>query len=202
MGLEPVVAPLFTVRPLEWEPPQGPFDAILLTSANAARHGGPQLGQFASLPCYAVGEATAEAARAAGFQRVTSGPSDGAAAVEMMSETNVRRALHLCARDHIPLSHSRVEIKRRQVYASEAVETSFDPLPDVLVLLHSPRTATRFAQLVADRSAFRIAAISQAAAEAAGEGWREVHVAPRPRDEALLELATKLCQTAGDENGC
>ena len=39
LGLEPVVAPLFTIRPLAWEPPDpAEFDAVLLTSANAARH--------------------------------------------------------------------------------------------------------------------------------------------------------------------
>jgi uroporphyrinogen-III synthase len=48
---------------------------------------------------------------------------------------------------------------------------------------------------VRDRGALRIAAISAAAAEAAGEGWARKEVAPSPRDEALLEVARALCQS-------
>ena len=118
-----------------------------------------------------------------------------------MAEAGVRRALHLCGRDHVPLSHPQIKMERRPVYASEAVEALPELPEDALVLLHSPRAATLFAQGAKDRTLFRIAAISQAVAEAAGKNWREVHVAGRPRDEALLELAAKLCQIADDENG-
>jgi uroporphyrinogen-III synthase len=44
-----------------------------------------------------------------------------------------------------------------------------------------------------DRSTIIIAAISQAAAEAAGGGWAAVETAARPTDEALLALAERLC---------
>ena len=61
-GVDAVVSPLFEVRPLPWEaPPPEDFDALLLTSAQAARHGGTALGQYHSLPLYAVGAATAAA---------------------------------------------------------------------------------------------------------------------------------------------
>jgi uroporphyrinogen-III synthase len=52
-----------------------------------------------------------------------------------------------------------------------------------------------FSSLVGNRGALRIAAISQAAADAAGLGWASVHVAEQPRDQALLELAARLCKT-------
>jgi uroporphyrinogen-III synthase len=198
LGLEPVVAPLFTVEPVSWELPGGAFDALLLTSANGARHGIRR--EFAALPCYAVGEATAEAARAAGASDVIAGPSDGAAAVALMAEAGVTRALHPCARDHIALTHPEMWIERRIVYAAEAAEA----LPPearqaleagALALLHSRRAAALFAALVPNRAHLRIAAISHAAAEAAGQGWAEVHIAPAPRDQALLELAARLCKT-------
>jgi uroporphyrinogen-III synthase len=71
MGLEPVVVPLFEIRPLEWDAPSpDEFDAVAMTSANAARHGGAGLARFAQLPVFAVGEATAEAARMAGFREI------------------------------------------------------------------------------------------------------------------------------------
>src|SRR3954453_18370405 len=68
LGLEAVAIPLFEIDSVEWEAPDaGSFDGLLLTSANAVRFGGEGLGELRGLKVYAVGEATAEAARAAGF---------------------------------------------------------------------------------------------------------------------------------------
>lgn len=196
LGLEPVLAPLFTARPLDWDAPEASaFDAILLTSANAARHAGAKLASLLHLPCHAVGEASAQAAQAAGFRNVRTGQSDGAAALAAMSG----RILHLCGRDHLALAHPGVTVERRIVYAAEAVSL----LPEAagaalragaVVLIHSPRAAALFASLVADRHDVTAAAISEAAAAALGPGWRYVAVAPQPRDEPLLELAAELCQ--------
>lgn len=204
LGLEPVTAPLFTVRTMTWQAPDpAAFDAILLTSANAARHGGTQLGAFLHLPCFTVGEATAESARAAGFADIRTGSDDGAAAVAAMA--GVQRALHPCGRDHLALEHPGIE--RRIVYSADGAAA----LPGAaasalrngaLVLAHSPRAAVLFGALTdragLGRETIAIAAISEAVAAAAGEGWRAIAVAARPRDEALLELAAKLCKKAGE----
>ena len=204
IGLEPVVAPLFTIRPLAWHMPEGRFDALLLTSANGARYGlRPELH---GLSCYCVGEATARAAQQAGATRIVTGPSDGAAAVASMAEAGFARALHLCGRDHIALSHPQVAIERCIVYAADAA-AALPAAADAalrkgaLVLLHSPRAAALFASLVPGRTSVRLAAISGAAAEAAGTGWAAMHVAGRPRDEALLELAARLCKTVAPKDG-
>jgi uroporphyrinogen-III synthase len=202
LGLVPVVAPLFAVRPLAWDAPDpSGFDGVLLTSAHAARQAGPQLGGFLHLPCYAVGEATAAAAAEAGFAQVRIGAGDGAAAVAAAGEG---RLLHLCGRDHAWLGQGGAEVERRIVYAADAIAA----LPEearraaeagALVLIHSPRAGRLLATLVdrvgLRRSTIALAAISQAAAAAAGPGWRRVDTAARPRDEALLELAAELCQT-------
>ena len=67
-GLNPIVAPLFRIEPVEWQPRDpAEFDALLLTSANAVAQAGDGLREFASLPVYCVGEATAAAARDAGL---------------------------------------------------------------------------------------------------------------------------------------
>ncbi len=209
MGLDAAVAPLFHLRPIEWQAPEaGAVDSVLLTSANACRLGGEQLAGLANLPCYAVGEATADAARSAGFREVRTGPGDGAAALRMMIDDGAERPLHLCGRDHIPLDDPR--IMRRIVYAADEVPA----LPDSAVravrdgpvaLLHSPRAASVFAKLVdlagLDRSRTCLAAISDAAAGPAGTGWRRVATAPLPRDQALLELAAKLCKIGGSDTG-
>jgi uroporphyrinogen-III synthase len=210
MGLAAVKAPLFSIHSLEWSPPEvRTIDGLLITSANAARHSGPQLRAFSHLPCFATGEATAAAVRE-GFADVHSGPSDGAAALASAVASGATRLLHLCGRDHIPLEHPGVTIVRRIVYAAESEAT----LPEdaakaaaggAVALIHSPRAGATFARLVdaagLDRSAVTIAAISEVAVVAAGPGWRRVASAAAPRDEALLELAVKLCKTRSGEDG-
>lgn len=205
MGLNAVVTPLFVVHPVRWEAPAPEeMDAVMLTSANAPRHAGAGLGAFLHLPCFAVGEATAAEARHQGFGDVRPGAADASALAERMAGDGVGRVLHLCGRDHIALERAGVAIVRRVVYAAEPIEQ----LPHAAIrtlasgavaLIHSPRAGATFGRLVdeagLDRGAIRIAAISEAAAEAAGGGWRTKEAASEPRDEALLELAAKLCKT-------
>jgi uroporphyrinogen-III synthase len=168
------------------------FDAILLTSAHAARAAGAD--SLASLPCYTTGETTAEAARCAGFGDVHAGSGDGGAALALARRDGRMRVLHLCGRDHIELPG----VERRIVYAADPAEKLPEAAREALarqavILIHSPRAAALFATFVEARDGVRLAAISAAAAEAAGEGWAVKAVAARPRDEALLEVAAKLC---------
>ncbi|HVQ07203.1 MAG TPA: uroporphyrinogen-III synthase [Allosphingosinicella sp.] len=197
LGLEVVVAPLFAVRPLAWTPPDpAGFDAVMLTSASAARQAADGLTPFEALPCYAVGEATATAAREAGFADIRVGPEDGAALLLMMAEDGVRAAFHACGEDHLALGHPGIAITRVPVYAAEAAPGLPVAAEGALALLHSPCAAALFAGLAGDRARIIIAAISARTARAAGDGWQQVVVAARPRDDALLELAVKLCQSA------
>jgi len=198
LGLDVLVAPLFAVRPLAWTPPDpAGFDAVMLTSASAARQAAEGLAPFRHLPCYAVGEATAAAAEEAGFPDIRVGPDDGKSLLLMMAEDAVRAVFHPCGADHLPIGHPDIAITRAPVYAAEAAERLPVQAEDMLALLHSPRAAALFAGLAGDKSRIRIAAISARTARAAGEGWQDVAIAPRPRDSALLELAAQLCQNAG-----
>lgn len=195
LGLEPVVAPLFAIEGVE-APSVDPagYDAVLLTSANGARHAPAGL---TGLPCFAVGESTAAAARAAGFGEVRTGPGDGAAAAAMMARAGVKRALHPCGLEHLAVEAAGVAIERLVVYSAVALPRG--PLEGPAVaLVHSARAGARLAELTADRGAIAIAAISAAAAQAAGEGWAARAVAAAPRDQALLELAAKLCNHKSD----
>lgn len=203
IGLDPIIAPLFIVRALPWRRPAGAFEAVMLTSANAARCGGDAMTSLRHLPCYCVGEATAEAARIAGFADVRTGARDGAALVATMRADKIASALHPCGAERTELAPAGIAIVEIPVYAADPIAR----LPDAaraalergaVALLHSSRAAARFGRLAdAWRTRSRIAAISPAVAEAAGPGWADVAVARRPRDEALLELAAKLCQTGG-----
>ncbi len=202
IGLDPVLAPLFAIRKVEGPLVEaGRYEAILLTSANGARHAPAGL---TGLPCFAVGESTAAAARALGFDEVLMGASDGAEAAAMMAAAGVSRALHPCGRDHRAVEAEGVSIERLIVYAVEPGPNERFQGPAV-AMIHSARAGARFAELADDRSSIALAAISPAAAAAAGEGWAAKAVAAQPRDQALLELAAKLCNhgedVARDGNG-
>ena len=204
-GLDPIVAPLFHARPLDWQPPAAlHFDAIMLTSAQAPRHAGEALAAYLHLPCYAVGDATAQAARQAGFADIHSGAGDGAALIERIAGDGVDRALHLCGHDRKSYAHPAVSLSECAVYRIESAETLSEAATQALrsavpVLVHSARAAAHFARICdaagIARETVRLAAISREVAEAAGPGWADVAAAERPRDEALLELAVKLCKT-------
>lgn len=198
-GLDAVAAPLFAIVPCAWAAPDAVrHDALMLTSANAVRHAGPALARYHVLPVYAVGEATAAAARAAGFADVRAGAADAAALVARMAGDGVARVLHLAGRDHRAADHPALTIARRIVYRADPVDrlppAAMAALDDgAIVLLHSPRAAALFARLAAaaglPRAAIAIAAISRKAAAAAGPGWQAVAIAERPDDEALLAAA-------------
>ena len=68
-GLDAIAIPLFEIEPVAWDVPEaGGYDGLLLTSANAIRHGGKGLNELRGLPVHAVGAATAKAARDARFR--------------------------------------------------------------------------------------------------------------------------------------
>ncbi|HST36700.1 MAG TPA: uroporphyrinogen-III synthase [Allosphingosinicella sp.] len=197
LGLEPLVSPLFIVRPLAWSRPDpAAFDGVLLTSANAARHGGDAMTPFLGLPCYAIGESTAAAAAAAGFTDGRAGPADGEALIAFAAKEGIRTAVHFCGQQHFALRHPDVVVTAVAVYTAEPVARLPEGADEALVLLHSPRAAALFARLAGrQRGRIRIAAISAQAASAAGSGWASADVAAEPRDHALLALAAKLCQS-------
>lgn len=195
LGLQPVVAPLFAIQRVQGPPVDpGRHEAVLLTSANGARHAPTGL---TGLLCFAVGEGTAAAARAAGFSEVRTGPCDGAAAAAMMAGAGVKKAIHLCGSEHLAVEAAGVAIDRHVVYSAEPVPAERFEGPGV-ALIHSARAGARLALLAGDRSTIAIAAISPSAAQAAGEGWAAKAVAAAPRDQALLEVAAKLCNHGPD----
>jgi len=193
LGLDAVAVPLFEVEPVAWEPPDAAgFDGLLLTSANAVRCGGEVLGTLRGLKTYAVGETTAEAAREAGFDIAATGDA-GIDRLLGSIEPDLK-LLHLCGEDRREPESAKQAITPVVVYRSNPVEApNLDPTEGAVALIHSPRAGRRFAELVSDRSETRIAAISEAAGEAAGRGWARAEVAEQPTDDALLALAASLC---------
>jgi len=203
LGLDAIAAPLFHIEPLAWDAPDpAAYDAVLMTSANAARFGGEALSRYHHLPLFAVGSATEAAARAAGFPEILAGEGDGAAILDRAVAQGKSRLLHLVGRDHVDFRHPRALVDRRIVYASEAVQHL--PLParqaiedGTIALLHSARAARLLAELIdreaLDRSRVAIVAISDTARAAAGAGWLRSLAAPVPDNDALLAIAARLC---------
>src|SRR5437762_659646 len=98
-GLDAVAVPLFVVEPVGWRAPDpGAFEGLLLTSANAVRHGGEQVQTLRTLKVYAIGEATAKAARDAGFEIALVGDSGGVERLVGSIDPDLR-LLHLCGAD-------------------------------------------------------------------------------------------------------
>ena len=194
-GRTAIALPLFAVTPLAWATPDpADFDALLLTSANAVRLAGPGLAPLAGLPVHTVGPATAEAARHAGLTIVGQGDGDGAALIAAAEAAGVRRALLLAGRER-KLDAGGIVAQAIAVYASDPLAVADEAIARLagsVALLHSPRAGARLAELVVDRSTIRLAAISRAAADAAGPGWGAVGVAARPDDDSLIAVAAAL----------
>ena len=193
MGLDAAAAPLFEIEPIAWEPPEpAAFDGLLLTSANAVRSGGEQLASLRGLPVYAVGDATAQAARDSGFDVASAGDAGVDRLLDSLEPD--LKLLHPCGEERREPHHARQAITPVIVYQAKAIERpDLSDANGALVLVHSPRAGRRLSELVDVRGAIAIAAISPAAAEAAGSGWERVESAEAPSDEALLALAARLC---------
>jgi len=192
-GLKAVAVPLFEVEPIDWKTPDPDrFDALLLTSANAVRHGGDGLKVLRGMPVHAIGAATADAAREAGFTIV--GIGDAGVDRLLGSLDPDLRLLHLTGEDRIALASARQALTVVPVYrAREVPNPALQSVQGSVALIHSPRAGRRFAELVQDRGSVIIAAISRAAAEAVGAGWASVEATESPNDDALLALAARLC---------
>ncbi|MEH6790144.1 uroporphyrinogen-III synthase [Parasphingorhabdus sp.] len=203
LGLKTVVDPLFAVEPVLWSAPSAAdFDALLLTSANAVDHGGPQLDAFRALPVLAVGEATASTARAAGFQVAETGNAGAQQLLEQRTADRYGRLLWLAGEQHSDLDPGARRLDIIPVYRSAAVPLGAKAVAclhsETIVLLHSARAAQHLAsemdRLQIPRGRHQAVVFSGKVAKAAGRGWRSVHTASRPDDDALLSLASGLCQ--------
>lgn len=205
MGYEPVLLPLTEIRGLATAAhPVGPWDAVVITSANAIRHAPAALvGALASVPAYAVGEATAGAARAAGLSDVIAGRGDAAALAALVDLPPGSRLLYLCGRVRRPDFETALAARRIDVIPLETYDTQAVPIADATastlglidaVAIHSAEGATALARLVV-RPAFAevlggsvlVAISARAAKPVAGAFADRIVVAPEPSDAAMVE---------------
>jgi uroporphyrinogen-III synthase len=208
IGIEPIILPLFRIEWLAWDTPDSAnYDAILLTSANAARAITSQAPALRDLPVHAVGPATAQAALAAGFVIASTGQSDAQSVCMNAQAAGHHRLLWFAGVDHIaldPPTNGSLEIipvyQSCRVEADSAMNEAIKNCP--VVALHSARAAKHFADLVRetkiDQNAIVLMALSPAIALAAGVGWHATYAAETPDDDALLRLAHSYFTTTAD----
>ena len=201
LGLDVVASPLFELQKTAWSAENSEsYDAIFITSANALRAAGAELSAYLTLPLYAVGAASAAAARAAGFGTIVTGTADGAALAERAAADGRQRLLHLAGQPYKAIAHPRLTFDVRTSYAMAELPVSGE-LKEALrrpcvILAHSPRIAQRLAALVAERQHCHLIAISAQAAKAAGTGWASCQWPDQPDSDAMLHLAAPLCRSA------
>ena len=209
LGHQVVVEPLLTIERLEGPPVDlAGVQALLATSANgvrafAARH--PER----TLPLLAVGDATARAARDAGFEQVESAAGDVLALAELVRlrlDPAAGALLHIAASKRAgdlagALNAAGFAYRRAVLYRARAAETLSEGLAAMVregrldgVLVFSPRTATMLVRLLrqaglADAAAaLDLFCLSEAVADAAAAlPWRRVIVAACPTQASLLE---------------
>ncbi|WP_278070104.1 uroporphyrinogen-III synthase [Brevundimonas sanguinis] len=201
LGFEPVVVPLLTLAPLPGAlnaAPEPEAVAVLaLTSPNGVEAFAPLIPRFRDHPVFAVGDATAEAARAAGFADVRSAAGDIHALARLIAaEAPPGPLLAPGAREpagDLPALLPGRPVQRLPVYA--AFETHA-PAPGAFdaVMLHSPRAARALAtDLPRAASSGRLAVcISDAAAAPLRPfDFTQIRIAAAPDEPSMLSALGK-----------
>jgi uroporphyrinogen-III synthase len=202
LGYEPVLAPLLTIERLSFDTNVDDVQALLFTSANGVA-AFAAASEARDVPALCVGDATAAAAREAGFRAALSADGDAAALAALAQDKldpRGGRLVHI-AGAHVAgdlvglLAGAGFDVERRIAYEAHAaakLPQAFDERIDI-VLFHSARAAETFLRLGApNASGLTAACLSPAvAAAAAGPPWKAVVVAAAPRDDALLQALPK-----------
>lgn len=202
LGLAITGLALSEIRPVAWGcPDPAGFDGLLIGSANAFLHGGPNLALLDDKPAYVVGAATADAARAAGFSVAMTGSGGLQGVLDAIPAPC--HLLRIAGEEHILLT-APAGVQFTEVIAYRSLALPLDPAAPLLteggalVLLHSAATARHFARecdrMGLPRDAIALAALGPRIAAAAGKGWADVCTASQPDETALLALARELCQ--------
>lgn len=202
LGLEVFAEPLVAIERCSWRGPEPEtVDGLLLGSANAILDGGPELERYKDKPVYAVGEATAAAARAAGFVVAGAGSSGLQPLLDSLAGQRLT-LLRPSGQARVALSPpAGVKLVTRIAYAGvprPMSEEFADRLRDGgVAAIHSGAIARHFAgecrRYAIDRSGLALATMALRVAAGTGAGWAAVRWAPEPTDAALLALANDMC---------
>lgn len=186
------------------------LQALVFTSAHGVRTAPASLDR--SLRVFAVGDATAAAARAAGYGSVASARGDGPALAALMAQRlNPKngpvlhvRGEHMAFDMSAALRSAGFEADAIITYRAEAVARLEPAQLEAAarsqgVLFHSARGAEAGARLMAPLAPHLTAICISEAAQAAAQGapFAAFAVAERPTDEALIAVAFAQTEAKG-----
>jgi uroporphyrinogen-III synthase len=224
LGHDVALVPLLRIEPVrDVDLGGGPFAGVLMTSANAlsgaASH--ERIAELQSLPVFAVGRRTAEAARAAGFPDVISADGNQRDLVRLvrarMAAPERKPLLYLAGEDRSgdlagDLAALGLPVRTVVVYHAVAASEFPDAIRNALALgrvegvLHfSRRSAESFLRCAGAGEALRPALrvihyclSSQVAEPLVAAGAAVVRVASRPEEAALIELVNAAVVRSDD----
>jgi len=210
-GFTPVLCPLTEINYRDAPVDLAGVGALAVTSANGVRALAARM-ERRDIPAFAVGEATAQAARAAGFETVHAAAGDVdalAATIEKAHGAGVINGavLHICGAHQAGdlaglLMRAGIEARRSVHYKAVAAASLPPPIVEMLhteppewAAFFSPRAAAAFTALVnaADLSGalslMNAACLSAAVANRLnGARWGSVRVAAAPAMAAIADL--------------
>ncbi|WP_366658147.1 uroporphyrinogen-III synthase [Fodinicurvata sp. EGI_FJ10296] len=217
IGVRPLISPALAIVPLTPPAVTERIDGVIFTSRNGVRFGA-QLAPDRSLRVFAVGEATAEEARRAGFTNVLAADGDVQSVAALIADTlapsgrtDPLRLLHPAGAHRAGdldrmLSASGIRVDSVSAYTAEPAtglsEEAYGSLVDGTVagvLLFSPRTAALIAHLVTAsgmddrlRGVYAVCLSGNVADQIRHLPWRNVVVARARSTEAVLDAVSHL----------
>ncbi|MEM6587446.1 MAG: uroporphyrinogen-III synthase [Pseudomonadota bacterium] len=188
--LRVVVSPLMVIENVDGD--LGAADVVVITSAHAI----PALdGQR----CYSVGQATTEAARAAGCDAVMAGETAEAVAQRVIADKPEGRIVYargqhvafdmVGALQAAGLTASDVVVyDQRDTVLSEEAKALLSETAPVIVPLFSARSARRFFEVCPEGADLRVIAMSEGVADMVPEAQtRNVTISPNPDAATMAE---------------
>lgn len=214
LGYSAIVSPVLTLRfdSAVQLPPLTGFSGLVFTSANGVRFFAGKYSDRA-LPAWCVGPATATTAKQAGFETVHESSGNAVTLAAFITSTIAAPTKPLL---HIANAAAKDDFKRemkmrdykvtfaplyRAAHAPKLDEDTISALrsdEDCVILIHSAKGAEAFYTLtkaLPKTSANIIAISSVAARPLQNKGYKSIHVAPRPNENALLQVLKSVMDT-------
>jgi uroporphyrinogen-III synthase len=213
LGHDTLIAPVLRIEPLpDAAFGKGPWNAVLMTSGNAARalmtHA--RRAELVALPAFAVGRQTADAAKLAGFSEVVSADGDGADLVRLIAAKIADRTqplLYLAGSDVArdlagELAMHGLKVETVVLYRASAANAFSDEISaairksDIDSAVHYSRRSTaifvdcaKSGDLLREIKAMTHVCLSDRAAEPLRDiGATRIRVARKPEEGALIDL--------------
>jgi uroporphyrinogen-III synthase len=211
-GHHVMIAPLLRIEGVAADLGAGPWDALVITSANSCRAvaSHPRFAELVHRPIFTVGAHAAKAARAAGFADVTSAEGDAEELAQLLTakfKTRDRRLLYFAGEDRAAdlaatLAEHGISMKTVVIYRAIKAQEFPPATREAIaaseidgVLYFSRRTVEAYlscavgsALLDKALAPFHYCLSAQVARPLLQAGATAVRVAERPNEASLLEL--------------